>query len=177
MAPQITYYQLKKLLRKKNPLICQRNWLPFEFSQSSIYSMKIQTGSHFCRWHLKFIFLVKIVLANVASNNLTKKKSCQMNAGQQRFDSIWRENRQISLKKSQIEFTFPILLFPFSLTGARSWLRLKSVSSSTSFPLVSPRSNHSTVTLRVSILIPETTAEWMRPEKLIRKNREINMSS
>ena len=34
----------------------------------------------------------------------------------------------------------------------------------TSFPLVSPLSNHSTVTLLVSKLIPDTTAEWMRPE-------------
>ena len=33
----------------------------------------------------------------------------------------------------------------------------------TSFPLVSPLSNHSTVTLFVSTLIPETTAEWIRP--------------
>ena len=33
----------------------------------------------------------------------------------------------------------------------------------TSFPLVSPRSNHSTVTLRVVALMPETTAEWIRP--------------
>lgn len=29
----------------------------------------------------------------------------------------------------------------------------------TSFPLVSPLSNHSTVTLRVVVLIPDTTAE------------------
>ena len=134
-------------------------------TQESSYS-RFKQERHFLPATFQIQFFREIVLASVASN---KKKSCQMNAGQQRFDSIWRENRQISLKKSQIEFTFPILLFPFSLTGARSWLRLKSVSSSTSFPLVSPRSNHSTVTLRVSILIPETTAEWMRPEKLIRK--------
>lgn len=42
----------------------------------------------------------------------------------------------------------------------------------TSLPLVSPCSNHSTVTLRVSGFIPETTAEWMRPGK---KEREIKM--
>ena len=35
----------------------------------------------------------------------------------------------------------------------------------TSFPFVSPLSNHSTVTLRVSGLMPDTTAEWMRPGK------------
>ena len=58
-----------------------------------------------------------------------------------------------------------LILFPFSLTGAKSWFKLNSVSNSTSFPLVSPRSNHSTVTLRVSILIPETTAEWIRPSR------------
>ena len=33
----------------------------------------------------------------------------------------------------------------------------------TSLPLVSPLSNHSTVTLLVSTLIPDTTAEWIRP--------------
>ena len=33
----------------------------------------------------------------------------------------------------------------------------------TSLPLVSPLSNHSTVTLFVSTLMPDTTAEWIRP--------------
>ena len=33
----------------------------------------------------------------------------------------------------------------------------------TSFPLVSPPSNHSTVTLNESEFTPETTAEWIRP--------------
>ncbi len=38
-------------------------------------------------------------------------------------------------------------------------------SNSISLPLVSPLSNHSTVTLRESMLMPDTTAEWIRPEK------------
>ena len=37
----------------------------------------------------------------------------------------------------------------------------------TSFPLVSPLSNHSTVTLFVSTFIPDTTAECIRPENKI----------
>ena len=41
----------------------------------------------------------------------------------------------------------------------------------TSFPLVSPLSNHSTVTLLVSTLMPETTAECIRPEKQNNKYR------
>ena len=88
---------------------------------------------------------------------------------------IFREEQGLStfymrcdVRKSVACFiTFPNLLFVALLsllTGARSWLRLSKVSNSTSLPLVSPRSNHSTVTLRVSILMPETTAEWMRPE-------------
>ena len=33
----------------------------------------------------------------------------------------------------------------------------------TSLPLVSPPSNHSTVTLRAGRLTPDTRAEWIRP--------------
>ena len=40
----------------------------------------------------------------------------------------------------------------------------------TSFPLVSPRSNHSTVTDLVSGLMPDTTAEWIRPAEGERKS-------
>lgn len=93
---------------------------------------------------------------------------------------IFREEQGLStfymrcdVRKSVACFiTFPNLLFVALLsllTGARSWLRLSKVSNSTSLPLVSPRSNHSTVTLRVSMLMPETTAEWMRPEIMAKK--------
>lgn len=44
-----------------------------------------------------------------------------------------------------------------------SGLRARMASISTSLPLVSPRSNHSTVTDLVSIFTPETIAEWIRP--------------
>ena len=47
----------------------------------------------------------------------------------------------------------------------------------TSFPLVSPLSNHSTVTLLVVVLIPDTTAEWIRPVTKKGKNKVLNMLS
>lgn len=46
----------------------------------------------------------------------------------------------------------------------RSWLRARSISSSTSLPLVSPRSYHSTVTDRCAGFSFETIAECTRPE-------------
>lgn len=42
----------------------------------------------------------------------------------------------------------------------------------TSLPFVSPRSNHSTVTDLVSGLMPDTTAEWIRPEGERGENRK-----
>merc|ERR1719495_1805604 len=47
--------------------------------------------------------------------------------------------------------------------GANSSFRRRMLSMSTSFPLVSPPSNHSTVTLCSSAFTPEITAEWIRP--------------
>lgn len=101
---------------------------------------------------------------------------------------IFREEQGLStfymrcdVRKSVACFiTFPNLLFVALLsllTGARSWLRLSKVSNSTSLPLVSPRSNHSTVTLRVSMLMPETTAEWMRPEIMAKNPFQWNAIS
>lgn len=71
---------------------------------------------------------------------------------------IQRDDRIYLDLKSETNFNITNFLF-ILLSKLKIYIYIY-----TSFPFVSPLSNHSTVTVRCSQLIPETTAEWTRPE-------------